>query len=1182
MKIFLCKAFLAQRKSLAPRFLRIVSITTIFLLHTFLSSAKIVAEKPINLNLKNVPLIEVVRKIENQTNYLFVFDEHSVDINRIISINIKNKTIDEVMTKLLNGTNIIYEVEGKNVILKRISGKERLSISPDGTQFSGRVLDKNKEPMIGVNIRIKGKKTGSVTDLDGKFTVNIDNGDNIIISYIGYITQEVETKNKTAITVIMEENTTAINEVVVVGYGTVQKRDLTGAVTTIKQDIFEQSRQSSFLNNMQGRVAGLQITSGSGEPGSGAKVIIRGANTIAGSSDPLYVIDGVQVNESEAPMANSQFGSNSRIDPLSSINPADIVSVEVLKDASSTAIYGAKGANGVIIITTRQGKEGLPVVSYDGRFGVANPSKKLEMLNGNEWIDYRKDWVLMPDKKNITYGYFNDWLFFLNSGKTNPSEMMPRDVYALPQYDWQKEMYKTALSTSHTIAVTGGNAFTKYAGSVGYNNEEGILMNNGYSRYNTRLKLDHSKDRIKLSLSINASYSKYFGAAQSGDGYNNVGVLQSVIVSRPLVFNNPLAEVNQGGWKMPTENLNHVSRTISSPNISSNLLLNYRLANGLYVGTTISGTLVNSGCFEFYDKSTPWGYYLNGRAAITNVEWMGWSNISTLFYSKNFKKNTKFNMLGVFELNGSQYQNSSIVKSNFVDGSTGIYDISKGITLQDASSGAGQANRVSYLGRFNYDLYGRYLITGSLRADGSDRFGENNRYGYFPSLALAWRVIEENFMKKQDLVNNLKIRLSYGRTGNSNIPEFQYMARMGNSFYGDELGLSPVTLPNPNLKWETTIQYNLGVDLSLWKSRIDLTLDLYDKNTTDMLYQAIIPAQSGSKTQWQNLGEVNNRGIEVGLSTKNIEAKNFTWTTNFTISANKNKIVNIGNGLDMAPIGAGSWSLSYIKLNDVGRIMTNQPIGVMYGYKMDGIYQMTDFSGWTDKTGVYPANSANIPWQQRSWILKTGVVDCSDIGASARPGTFKFSNIDGSTDNKITESDKTIIGKSQPLFFGGIGNNFQYKNFELNVFFNYSVGGEIFNSTKFELEGASPGEYYNITKDFWQNRWTPDNPTNKYPSYSDVNYYNTLAALPNSYYVEDASYLRLQTLSFSYTLPNSISKKMGISNLKLYYSGNNLLTLTKYSGFSPDVNSGNALLSGFDTIGYPRTTSHSFGLNLIF
>jgi len=1050
----------------------------------------------------------------------------------------------------------------------------------EGMTVKGSVTDEKGEVLIGALVKEIGKSTGTVTNVEGKFTLNVSTGSDIQVSYLGYLSKTVKAEAG-EMHIVLEIDAVGLEDVVVIGYGSMKKRDLTGAVSGMRKDVLEQSRSSSFVNSMQGRIAGVHITSGSGEPGSGSKVVIRGANTLAGNSDPLYVIDGIQINESDAQLASSQFGSSSQKNPLNSINPADIGFIEVLKDASSTAIYGSKGANGVIIVTTRQGQEGAPVFNYDGNIGISYRSKKIEMLNGDQWLDYRKDYTLMPDKKRLVYGYYNDWLFFMNAGERDPSKLQPRDVYALPEYDWQDEMYRTALSTNHNISVSGGTKNTKFAGSIGYNNEEGMLKKNDYSRYSARMKLDHTQNRLIMSMSLNASYSKYNGAAQSGDGYNNMGILQTALISRPLVFDNPLAVQTQGGWKEPTRNLDHVDRTTSIPNISANATLSYKLMEGLYIGTTVSGTIVNSKTNEFYGKETPWGWSLKGRGAITNSEWIGWSNINTISYDIGFKNNTKLNVLAAFELNGSRYEYNSIIKSNFADETTGIHDISKGTTLESATSGAGPMKRASFLGRVNYNMFDKYMITTSLRADGSDRFGEDNRWGYFPSLALAWRVTEEKFMKSLDFMDNLKLRLSYGRTGNSNIPEFQYMARMGNSFYGDELGLVPASMPNPKLKWETTIQYNAGIDLTLLRGVIDLTVDVYNKKTTDMLYLAIIPAQSGFKTQWQNLGKIDNKGIEVSINTKNIDTENFGWSSGITLSSNKNKVVNIGNGLDIAPIGAGYWSLSYMKLNDVGRIMVGQPIGVMYGYEMDGIYQMDDFAGWVDKTGTYEPNNPEIPWQERNWVLKEGVADCGGI-ASPRPGTFKFKNLDGSEDNKITEADKTIIGKSQPKLFGGISNNFRYKSFELGVFFTYSIGGEVFNSTKFELEGAYPGEYYNITKKFWEKRWTPENPTNKYPAYSDAGYYNSLAAIPNSYYVEDASYLRLQNISLSYMLPSSLTKKIGVRNVKLYYSGNNLVTFSKYSGYTPEVDSGNALLSGFDVIGYPRATSHIFGLNITF
>jgi TonB-linked SusC/RagA family outer membrane protein len=1159
------------------KLLLIMRFTTIILIAMIMQVSAAGTAQTMSFVKKNTTIKEIFAEIRMQMGFNVVWPAEKFDESKTINVNFKNAPLSIVLDQTLDGQNISYAIKNKTIVLKASRSNELTHqevISGVITNLIG------NEPLKGVTVLLNGTSTATQTDANGRYNIKASKG-MLKFSFVGFADTLVNINGRSTINVMMIPTHLKLDEVVVVGYGSVKKRDLTGSVSTVKADVFDQSRQSSFVNSMQGRVAGLQITSGSGEPGSGSKIIIRGANSLTGESRPLFVIDGVPVNESEAPIANSKFGANSRRDPLNSINPADIVSVEVLKDASSTAIYGSRGANGVIIITTRQGKEGESMVTYDGRMGISYPAKRLEMLNGDEWVDYRKDWVLMPDGKRITYGYFNDYLFFTNAGKTEPSEMIPRDVYALPEYNWQDEMYRTAYTKDHNISVTGGTKYTKFFGSVGYNQEDGLFVNNDYSRYNTRLRLDHNKNRFIMSLSINGSYSQYNGAVQSGDGYGNIGVTQAAIISRPLVFENPLALQTQGGWKKPTENLEHIDRNISTPNVGANLSLNYKLIEGLYVGSMLNGVIVNSKVNEFYGKDTPWGYYLKGRAAINNTEWMGWSNINTLSYDKMLKNNSKISALGVFELSGSGYRNSSIIKSNFSDETTGIHDISKGVILEDATSGAGQTKRISYLGRLNYDYRGKYLLTGSMRMDGSDRFGEDNRYGYFPSMAFGWRISEENFMKKQTLFDNLKLRLSYGHTGNSNIPEFQYMARMGNSFYADQFGLVPSSLPNPNLKWETTVQYNAGLDVSVLNKRLDITLDFYDKITTDMLYNAIIPAQSGFKTQWQNLGKINNKGVELAINTKNIVADKFSWNSSLTVSLNRNKVQIIGDNLSVAPVGAGSWSTSYIKQNVVGRIMVNQPIGVMYGYEMIGIYQESDFSGWIDKTGILPENDPNIAWQERNWVLKSGVVDPSAI-AKPRPGTFKFRNVDNSEDNRITENDKKIIGNSQPLLFGGFGNSFNYKNFDLNVFITYSLGGEIFNSTKFELEGSSPGEYYNITKKFWDNRWTPLNPTNEYPAYSDEGYYNTLAAQPNSYYVEDASYARLQNVSLAYRLPIRLTKKLGLGSAKIYYSGVNLYTLTKYSGFTPEVDSGNPLLTNFDTIGYPRAATHSLGFNINF
>lgn len=1169
------------------RTLLLMNLTVVLLTASLLQALAMgTIAQTVTLSETNTPLVSVLDKVAKQSGYYFLYSDASMHMATAVTIELKNEPLERALQHLFKRQPFDYAIKGKTIVIKSRSagpgtGSEWAS-SVQPYQINGTVTDEKGLPIAGVTVSVKGTAVFTTTDENGRYTISIAGANGALVySSVGYGKAERAVGQSQVLDVTLQAVVSDLDEVVVVGYGTARRGDLTGAISSVKSAVFEQSRQSSFINNIQGRVAGLQISTGTGEPGSGSKILIRGANSLVGDSRPLIVIDGIPVNESEAPVANSRFGANAQRDPLSSINPADIISVDVLKDASSTAIYGARGANGVILVTTRQGQAGAAKISYDGRFSLSHTAVRMDMLGPEDWIDYRKDWVLFPDEKNIIYGYFSDWLFFENPSEIEPSKKIPRDVYAFAQYDWQDEMYRdVANGSAHTVSVSGGSESTKFYGSLGYNKEEGLFINNGYSRLNGRLRLDHTKDRLSLSLGLNGTYSSYEGAVQSGDGYANIGVLQTAIVSRPLVFENPLAVSTQGGWRKPTDNLKYVDRNIGTPNLSSNLVVNYRLLDGLYLGNTLSGSMVTSKVNEYYSKKTPWGYYLGGRGAISGSDWYGWTNFTTLSYERVFADQSRLNALGVFEISGSRYEHHHIVKSGFADESTGIHDIGKGEELQSAGSGAGLNNRLSYLGRLNYNIKDRYLFTTSLRIDGSDRFGGDQRYGLFPSAAFAWRLSEEAFLDKQWL-DDLKLRVSYGATGNSNIPEFRYMARMGNVFYDDKLGMVPVSLPNPDLKWETTIQYNAGLDAALFDNRLRVNVDLYEKRTTDMLYNAIVPAQSGFKTQWQNLGEVSNRGVEVLLATTNMRKDRFVWETTLTFSLNRNKVLRIADELTTAPIGAGVSTTSYIKQNVVGRIMVGQPIGVMYGYQLEGIYQLDDFSGWQDRTGTFEPNDPEMPWQLRNWVLKDGVTNAGNLGR-LRPGTFKFRNSDGSADQLITEDDKVIIGNSQPRFYGGLGNNFSMGPVELSVFLNYSLGGKIFNSTRFELEGAMPGEYFNITRDFWENRWTPQNPTNRYPAYSDENNYNALASLPNSYYVEDASYVRLQTVSLSYMLPSALTGKAGIGSAKVYYSGNNLYTFTKYSGMSPEIDSGNPLLQNFDTIGYPRAATHALGIMVTF
>jgi TonB-linked SusC/RagA family outer membrane protein len=1025
--------------------------------------------------------------------------------------------------------------------------------------ITGTVKDRSGEVLIGATVVEKGKRGGALTDVDGRFSLTATVNAELQVSFLGFTTKSVSVSNQTDMEIVLSEDIHRMEEVVVIGYGAMKKKDLTGAVTGIKSEDIAQSNAISFANAMQGRMAGVYISSQSGELGANTRISIRGANSVYGSSLPLYVVDGVQMDVNTDEVASATMGNGSQLDPLSSLNPADIESIEILKDASASAIYGSRGANGVILVTTRSGRAGKTRLNYDGNISLGIVSKKINVLGASDFIDYRR---IIDEFTPLFYTDSND------DGAYNALDN-PRDPYSNPTHNWQDEMLRTAISHNHNLSMDGGTDKTQYSTSLGYSTNEGIIINNDYQRITARLKLDHqATDRVKAGANMNASFSRFNGASQSGgEGGTFNGVVQSLVTARPVEIYIPSWDMT-GTYVSPISMLEDAFKSTSLIRTNINSYVDYTLMEGLTLNVSAGGFLSSSKGDEFYGKNTEWGAGDNGRAIVTEHMAYSISNTEQLTYKKNFGWSSLDAMLA-FELNHYNYESFGVDNGNYLDESTGAYSISKGAALKSLYSYKGINNRISYLARVYYDLYNRYLFTASIRADGSDKFGKGNRYAYFPSLAVAWRASEEKFMKTLDFIDNLKIRLSYGQTGNERIPSYQYMANMENAYYDGVLGLAPSTMPNPNLKWEATIQYNAGIDLGIFKNRVQLTVDAYKKITNDMLMPVPIPSQSGFSTQWQNIGRVDNEGIEFQISTVNISTRNFEWSISFNISTNKNTVKDLG-GVDYLPVNiGGGW------ITNVGRVMLGHEIGTAYGYVFDGVYQLDDFT-WQNNS------DPDISFDDRNFTLKPDVVGLK--GTNVKPGSFKFKNLDGSADNVVDENDQTIISRSSPKFFGGINNTFKYKGFELFVFLTGSYGNEIFNESRFRLEGGVPHTWLNLSQDFWDNRWTPDNPTNEYGTFS-VDTKNTTSTIPSSYYVEDASYLRLKTVSLAYSVPASFLKKIRgshISNLKMYATVDNLYTWTKYTGFDPEIDSGNALLPGFDRVSYPRTRTLVFGINVTF
>lgn len=1017
------------------------------------------------------------------------------------------------------------------------------------TTLKGKVSDTNGDVIPGVSVIVKGTNLGGITNFDGEYTVNVPNNESILVfSYLGYKTIEIKYAGQKELNVTLEEETSQLNEIVIIGYGSQKKSDLTGSVTGVKAETLMESQTTDVFSAMQGRMSGVQISSDSGQPGGGNNIVIRGQTSINGTSSPLFVIDGVQIDVNYSEVATTG-SSQSRINPLAGINPADIESIDVLKDASATAIYGSRGANGVVIITTKKGSsDGRLNADYTYNLGISSAIKRLDVLSPQDYLIYQQE------RGNLQ---------FLNQDTNNDGIFdTPRNFDEILSYDWQKEALRTAISHQHQVSLRGGNKTTNFSAGLGYLTQEGLVINNDYDQYNLRMRLKADvNDRLSLTFNSNGAYSVLSGVANNGGPDSFTGITQMLVIANPWNIITDDVDFTEDAFINPLALINESDKQTSIFRLFANMSADYKITEHLrYYGFT-GGNISNSKVKEFYSSNTGWGRLENGRARVKEVNTYSINHSSQLSFRKSFNPNHRIDAVGVFEIFHYNFEDFFNEVIGFENQTTGVNNISIGTSVSAYSTQRWSANRLSYLGRVNYTLFKKYLLTASIRADGSDKFGPGNRWGYFPSAAFAWKMSDEPFIKNIESISNLKLRLSYGATGNERIPPYTYLAQLNPAFYASNdnliFGLAPSSLPNPNLKWETTEQLNAGIDLGLFKGRINVTADVYKKITTDLLLNAPIPSQSGFNSQFQNIGRIDNSGFELQISTNNINKADFTWKTDFNISFNRNEVKNLG-GAEFIPISTfGGWQAN------VGRVIVGEQIGTMFGYQFDGIYQIDDFT-WQNNS------DPNIAFEDRNFTLKNGLPVYS---GTALPGRMKYKDVNN--DGFINDEDRTVIGNSNPVHFGGINNTFTYKNFDLSFFFQWSYGNDIYNASKVRLNGVQP--WMNISQDYFENHWTPQNPSNTDPAYTFID-----QQIASSYYVEDGSYLRLKTVSLGYRLPRDITKKLGFDKLSVNLIGNNLLTWTNYSGWDPEVNFNNPLLSGLDRIAYPRSRNFTFSFNASF
>jgi TonB-dependent starch-binding outer membrane protein SusC len=1018
------------------------------------------------------------------------------------------------------------------------------------SKVSGTVKDNNGKPLANVSIVVKNTQMGTATDVSGNFTVAARPTDVLVFSFTGYESKEVKVNGQTKIAVSMHTKANSLDEVVVIGYGSVRKKDVTGAVGSVNMPDLQKAPVRNFEDALAGRVAGVTASADDGQPGAQVNIIIRGSNSLTQDNSPLYVVDGF-------PMENPDNNA---------INPAEIESIEVLKDASSTAIYGARGANGVILITTKKGKIGKPVINFNSYYGFQQYTKKMKLMTPYEYVQYVAD-------RNPAYADSN----YLIDGKT------VEDYKNVEGVDLQDSLLGSNPFQNYFLSLSGGSNGTRYSVSGSASNQSGIIVNSGYDRYQGRFRLDQKVNKnLNVGINTNYSYLNQYGTspAQGGNGFFYGNLLFSVWAFRPMPGKiNPSEngiEEDDADFIGALQGFNPIKtaknelRKRVSDILTTDAYAEYSFAKYFKLRVTGGLTKTKTRTDVFDNTQTPRGSPLTNTGKDNGVsgsviynELSSWLNENTLTFDKYLNANNELNVLAGFTMQGTNVSSYGASANHIPNEQLGTSGIDEGTPIS-ISSTSSLYTLASFLGRVNYSYRSRYLLTGSMRADGSSKFAPQNRWSYFPSGAIAWRLSEENFMKPINFISNAKVRVSYGATGNNRVSDFAYLSRIsipasgGYSYNNVPVNASIfTTLGNENLKWETTTQSDIGLDIGLFNERIALNADVYKKVTSNLLLNAAVPGSIGFSTALKNIGKVQNQGVEFTLNTININNKKFNWSSNFNISFNRNKLLALSEG-ETQRLTTASWntltSSVPLYIAQVGK-----PLAMFYGFIWEGNYQLSDFD--TTSTGAY--------------TIKGGVPAYS---STVKPGYIKYKDVNG--DGKINTDDQTIIGNPNPKFTGGFSNNFSYKHFDLNVFFNFSVGGDVMNANRLIFEGGG----YNVGQNMYASyagRWTPDNPSNKY-------YASGGAGPDNMSYstrvIEDGSYLKLKTVQLGYNFSSSLLKRIKITNLRVYASAQNLYTWTKYTGFDPEVSKfgSSALQPAFDYSVYPYARTITFGLNASF
>lgn len=1111
-------------KRLMYGFLIQVFFCSVLLANTGNAQRKTLEEVKISVNLTEKSLSQFFRLVESKTDFRFTYSNRSVDLSQKISIAATDETLYEVLATVSKQTNANFVQVNNNIHVNRIlanqlyDGEGVLAFS--NIQLTGVVVDTKGQPIPGATIFIEGTSTGTASDIDGRFSLQTQEGAVLIISFIGYQSQRIVVSNQSTLTITLVEDQSSLDEVVVVGYGTQRKADITGSVSSVSESVIQSRPVANFEDALQGRASGVQVRQTGGNLDGRFSINIRGVGSVTGSNDPLIVVDGV-------PLFSSDF---------STINPKDIVSMDILKDASATAIYGARAANGVVIITTKKGKAGKTQFSFSSDIGFEEIFNRFDLMSTEE---QRLLFVEAFRNSNRSTSVYDD--------PTHPTWQVDTD--------WQELGTRTALRQNYNLGFSGGTDKTQFSGSVAHLDRQGTIINSDLKSWFFRLNINTEiNERFSVSSNLTGSHQKQ--NVQNNDSWGATGyrsLIHNHSYTRPFDENGNLTAINTqaapyfGANDNPLIDLMLPTRESDVTRVLGNVKFDYKLMDDLTISANLGGDIVHGKGYTYLPVYQI-GLFVRpeGQVTVPNRREINWVSDLTANYQKTFQQHD-IKMLVGFSAQQFMFDNSTVTGIGTINNS--LNQLSNQINF-NASGSRVSSGLVSSFFRLNYSNSDKYLATTTVRRDGSSKFGEARRYGVFPSGSIAWRISEEGFLKSSELIDDLKVRTSYGLTGNQEIGDFAFLTRaiatpyvFGNSLV---VGNSPQNIGNPDLQWESTRQFDAGVDVSFFEGRIYFSADYYNRTSQDLLIATPVALTAGvSQNPIVNLGSVLNEGIELSLNSRNTVGK-IGWSTNFNISFNTNRVLNIGTNSigesleipgELIPLSNQPANLS----------RAGYPVGAFYMWVFDGVWQLGEES------------------IARQW-------------ADAVPGDPKYKDLNG---NGIFDvGDKTFVGNPHPRFFGGIDNSFDYKNFSLSVFFDFSGGFQVYNTAR-NLYGRGVPFVQNLAEvnDFW----TPENPSTRVPRPSQGGNTTNLVTMVSDRFLENGDFIRLKNVALTYNLPSYLFSGKTIEALKFSLTGTNLIMFTNYSGLDPEASSRASLLSaGIDYTPYPQARLVSLSAQITF